>query len=175
MYIKRIILENVGPLSFLDIFLPFHEDSKPKPVVFVGENGSGKSILLSYIINALLSAQQELFENCEVEKHKVYKYRSPNYIKVGSQYYFGKIEFEEDLTCVEWQLNRTRKDFENEYGMTPIHKEWNDIPETETNLFKTNFNSKKKILEPIYSQNCILYFPPNRFEEPAWLNLTFHT
>jgi predicted ATP-binding protein involved in virulence len=170
MYLKRIILENVGPLGFLDISLPFDDDSKPKPVVFVGENGSGKSILLSYITNALLSAEQELFDNCEVEKGKVYKYRSQNYIKVGSQYSFGKVEFEEDLTCVEWQLNRTRQEFEKEYEMAPIHKEWNDIPENETNLFKPNFNSKKQKLKTIYNQNCILYFPPNRFEEPAWLN-----
>lgn len=170
MYLKRILLENVGPLGFLDFSLPFHEDSKPKPVVFVGENGSGKSILLSYIINSLLSAQQELFDNCEVEKGKVYKYRSPAYIKVGSGYSFGKVEFEEDLTCFEWQLNRARKDFEENNGMTPIHKEWNDIPEKETNLFKPNFNQKRQELETLYNQNCLLYFPPNRFEEPAWLN-----
>ena len=139
MYLKRVLLENVGPLDFLDISLPFNENSRPKPVIFVGENGSGKSILLSYIINALLSAQQELFENCEVEKGKVYKYRSPTYIKVDSKYSFGKIEFEENLTCIEWQLNRTRKDFENEYEMTPIHKEWSDIPENDTELFRPNF------------------------------------
>lgn len=170
MYLKRILLENVGPLGFLDFSLPFNEDSKPKPVVFVGENGSGKSILLSYITNSLLSAQQELFDNCEVEKGKVYKYRSPNYIKVGSEYSFGKVEFEDGLTCFEWQLNRTRKDLEENIGMPPIHKEWNDIPEKETTLFKPNFNQKKQKLETLYNQNCILYFPPNRFEEPAWLN-----
>lgn len=170
MYVKRVLLENVGPIDFLDISLPFNENSRPKPVIFVGENGSGKSILLSYIINALLSAQQVLFENCEVEKGKVYKYRSPSYIKIDSKYSFGKIEFEEELTCVEWQLNRTRKEFENEYKMTPIHKEWSKIPENDNELFLPNFNSKTQQLETIYNQNCILYFPPNRFEEPAWLN-----
>lgn len=170
MYVKRVLLENVGPIDFLDISLPFNENSRPKPVIFVGENGSGKSILLSYIINALLNAQQVLFENCEVEKGKVYKYRSPSYIKIDSKYSFGKIEFEEELTCVEWQLNRTRKEFENEYKMTPIHKEWSKIPENDNELFLPNFNSKTQQLETIYNQNCILYFPPNRFEEPAWLN-----
>ena len=170
MYLKSILLENVGPIDFLDISLPFKENSNPKPVIFVGENGSGKSILLSYIINALLSAQQELFDNCEVEKGKVYKYRSPSYIKMDSKYSFAKIEFEKDLTCLEFQLNQNRKKFEDTYGMTPIHKEWNNIPENDNNLFLPNFNSKRQQLETIYDQNCILYFPPNRFEEPAWLN-----
>ena len=33
----------------------------------------------------------------------------------------------------------------------------------------SSFNNEKQI-EKLFSQNCILYFPPNRFEEPAWLN-----
>jgi len=171
MYLKRIQLENVGPINSLDISFPFNEQSKPKPVVFVGENGSGKSILVSYIVNALLSAQQFIFENTEVEKGKVYKYRSPNYIKTGNQYSFGKIDFEKDLTCFEWQLTKSRKDFEKEYDSKPTRVEWNKIPEDNDNFISNNFNNQKKILEEIFNHNCILYFPPNRFEEPAWLNL----
>jgi len=38
MYIKKITLENVGPISNLEIELPFHENDKPKPIVLVGEN-----------------------------------------------------------------------------------------------------------------------------------------
>ena len=39
------------------------------------------------------------------------------------------------------------------------------------NYFDSNINgSKEDAVKNIFSQNCILYFPPNRFEEPAWLN-----
>ena len=47
MYVRRIRLENYGPIPNLDIKLPFNDD-RPKPVVLVGENGSGKSIVLSH-------------------------------------------------------------------------------------------------------------------------------
>ena len=53
MYAKRIQLTNYGPIDRLDIPCPFDGD-KPKPIVLVGENGSGKSILLSHIVNGLL-------------------------------------------------------------------------------------------------------------------------
>jgi ABC-type sulfate/molybdate transport systems ATPase subunit len=45
MYLE-CLLENVGPLEFVDLSLPFDEDGNSKPLVLVGRNGSGKSILL---------------------------------------------------------------------------------------------------------------------------------
>ena len=44
MYAKRIEIEYYGPISQLEIDLPFDNDI-PKPIVLVGENGSGKSIV----------------------------------------------------------------------------------------------------------------------------------
>ena len=57
MYAKRVQIHNYGPIEHLDIALPFDGDN-PKPALLVGENGSGKSILLSHIVNGLLAAQQ---------------------------------------------------------------------------------------------------------------------
>ena len=44
MYVKRIVLENVGPIQKIDYEFPFEPEGNPKPVVLVGPNGSGKSI-----------------------------------------------------------------------------------------------------------------------------------
>lgn len=57
MYTKRIQIHNYGPIDRIDISFPF-EDDNPKPVLLVGENGSGKSIVLSHIVNGLITAQQ---------------------------------------------------------------------------------------------------------------------
>ena len=37
-------------------------------------------------------------------------------------------------------------------------------------LDSTIFNENQNKIREIFSRNCALYFPPNRFEEPAWLN-----
>ena len=50
MYTTRVQLTNYGPFETIDIDLPF-DGEVPKTVVLVGENGSGKSILLSHIVN----------------------------------------------------------------------------------------------------------------------------
>ena len=60
MYTKRIQLVNYGPVSKLDIEFPF-ENATPKPVVLVGANGSGKSVLLSHIVNGLVKAKDIVY------------------------------------------------------------------------------------------------------------------
>ena len=79
MYAKHVQIANYGPIERLSITFPIDEDG-PKPIVLVGENGSGKSVLLSHIVNGLMLAQQSAYPDTpEVEVGKVYKLRSPQY------------------------------------------------------------------------------------------------
>ena len=57
MYVKRIRLENYGPISNLDIELPFDND-RPKPASCSSvRTDQGKSIVLSHIANGMLDAK----------------------------------------------------------------------------------------------------------------------
>ena len=108
MYTKRIQLINYGPIEKLDIEFPFNA-ATPKPVVLVGENGSGKSILLSHIVNGLLSARERAYpDSPEVESGRVYKFRTGSYIRSGSEYYFAKVDFEEGLSVTEMHLKKQK-------------------------------------------------------------------
>ena len=52
-----------------------------------------------------------------------------------------------------------------------IHDALNKIKPEENDHFDSNFSlSNKDNVENIFFQRCVLYLPPNRFEEPAWLN-----
>ena len=98
MYAKRVQIINYGPIGELDIEFPFDGDV-PKPVVLVGANGSGKSILLSHIVNGLTSAKDHAYpESPEIETGKVFKLRSGSYIKSGGECYFAKADFEDGLS-----------------------------------------------------------------------------
>ena len=174
MYTKRIQLINYGPIEKLDIEFPFEGDV-PKPIVLVGENGSGKSILLSHIVNGLLLAKDVVYsETPEVETGKVYKIRSNSYIKSGNEYYFAKVDFEEGLSVREMGLRMLKRDYESTpIGSLEVDAQgiWNKIRPENNDYFDSSFslNNKHKV-EDNFTQNCVLYFPPNRFEEPAWLN-----
>jgi hypothetical protein len=170
MFLKRIELENVGPIERCILNFPFDENGNPKPSVIVGENGSGKSIVISHIVNALFSARQELFDNTEVEKSYLYKVISPSYIKTGEGYYFVKVLFEGDLQSIEWSLNHKRKDFEESRGYCPFNPDWGNIPEHESTRFWENFSQHRTALTDFIKKSCLLYFPANRYEDPAWLN-----
>lgn len=174
MYVKRMQLVNYGPIDQLDITFPFEGDT-PKPVLLVGENGTGKSILLSHIVNGLVSAKGIAYpETPEVESGKVYKLRSSSYVKSGSEYYFGRVDFEDSLFLTEIRSHKQRREYETlpaGPSEPDIHDAWNKMKPEENDHFDSSFsrNSKDKV-EGLFFQRCVLYFPPNRFEEPAWLN-----
>ena len=173
MYAKKIQIENYGPIDRLEIVFPFNGDN-PKPVLLVGQNGSGKSILLSHIVNGLMAAQSIIYpENSEVEKRRVYKLRSPTYIKSGSEYLWAKIEF--DLGFLqEFFLKHQKEKFNKKpkFSFESINQIWGTMSQDRQEEFSHNFSRfdpKHNTSNP-FKENCILYFPPDRFEEPAWLN-----
>ncbi|MCZ4090606.1 AAA family ATPase [Sinorhizobium psoraleae] len=170
MYLKRIEIENNGPIEYLNYELPFDDESRPKPVVFVGQNGTGKSILLSHIVNAMISAKSAVYKDTEVEKGMVYKLRSASYISHRKDFYRAYMHFENNFHIGEIQASLNRKQFEDVKGYTPADKHWNNIQENGSSVITTDFFQRETELRDILSEFTLLYFPPNRFEEPAWLN-----
>ena len=177
MYVKRIQLANYGPIQELDISFPFGEE-RPKPVLLVGENGSGKSILLSHIINAMINAKDAVYqESSEIDAGKVFKLRSSTYISTGAEYYFARVDFEAGLFTREMRLRRPKSDYaEPPMGPngTGIEAWGASFGQDEIDHFDTNIrpypDEKWTEMSGIVSGNCLLYFPSNRMEEPARLN-----
>ena len=174
MYARRIQLVNYGPIDHLDIAFPFKGDT-PKPVLLVGENGSGKSILLSHIVNALVSAKNVAYPDTpEVETGKVFKLRSGSYVKSRSEYYFAKVDFEEDVSVTEIRSQKLKREYESmPTGISDSDAQdaWNNMnPEKADHFDSSSISNNQSRIEDIFSKRCVLHFPPNRFEEPAWLN-----
>lgn len=172
MYVKRIQIENYGAIDSLDInFLV--DDSKPKPIVIVGINGSGKSLLLSHIVNALISTQARAYpDSPEVESGKVYKLRSSRYIRVGREYSTARVDFLDSPSTLELTLTNFKKDSERiPSGLieTDFKRLFEKLPQDAQSVFEHNIDQQKAT--SLLEENCALYFPPNRFEDPAWLNI----
>ena len=174
MYAKRIQIINYGPISNLDLELPF-EGEVPKPVVLVGENGSGKSILLSHIVNGLMTAKDRAFpESPEVQTGKVFKIRSSSYIRSGRESSFGRVDFENELFASEILLSHQKREYEaipTDINVSEASVTWDRMDSDLTSFIHSSvYDTTQTKLQEILSRNCVLYFPPNRFEEPAWLN-----
>ena len=174
MYIHDIQLTNCGPIDNLNVIFPFAQ-GRPRPVVLVGPNGSGKSIVLSHIVNGLLSAQAVAFPDTpEVESGKVYKVRSPAYVTSGAEFSLARVTYEAGLVVGELITRQRRSDYEHPPAALPggdAATWWGRVPPNQNSHFHSTIdgNNRSTILD-LFDTNCVLYLPPNRFEEPAWLN-----
>lgn len=170
MYFKSIEIENIGPIDLAQIEFPMN-GAQPKPIIIVGENGTGKSIFLSHLVNSLIAGKQEVFDDGEVEQGKVYKYRSPSYIKSGKDFSYSSVKFQTGIEVQECQLNRLKSDFEHILGYTSSKKVWSQIQSNESSIFYSTFDNHIDATSNLFKKQCCLFFPVNRFEEPAWLNI----
>ena len=125
----------------------------------------------SYLLNPLMAAQQVAFDDTEVESDRVYKLRSPQYIKTGETFSYAHVMFGDNFTCYEWQLSLPREQYETQLGCCPVvDKSFGEIPAHETSVFNPEFIQRQVDVTKQFYSNCVLYFPANRFEQPAWLN-----
>lgn len=177
MYVKRIRIENYGPVSNLDIEAPFVED-RPQPVVLVGENGSGKSIVLSHIVNGMIEAKHAAYpESRETDTNKVFKIRDPKYVATGSEYGFGRVDFERNQFIEELILQRYKRHYSDPpmNSGTAARSFWDSLDEGFGQHYRTSFAQAgadgQSVAVDVFGSNCLLYFPPNRFEDPSWLNV----
>ena len=186
MQFRRIQLQNYGPIESLDFEFPFENDT-PKPVVLVGANGSGKSIVLSHLVNALSQAQQVAYPaSPEVPEGKVYKSRSNLYVRHGGSYSYARVEADADFVLEEL---RTHQEKEDEAEPPPDMVDssalalWNNMETGSNDAFKSNITGPslgggliandigKKVADD-YRRSCALFLPPDRSEAPAWVNPT---
>lgn len=175
MYLKFIHNVNVGPIEDAKITFPFNENNKlPKPVVVVGENGTGKSVLLSNIVDSFYLIANAAFDNAmktdDVSaRQQFYKIITGQEIRSNEKYMYSYIQYQDkniDETSIEYLFKSgdlSTEDFCRFENVSHQKFSWND----ETNYKDVKFDEKKA--ESIFNNNVICYFPPSRYEKPNWL------
>lgn len=173
MKVRKIRIKNIGPIGNLKVNFSTDKE-KPFPIVFVGLNGSGKSIVMSYIVDAFIEFKRKFYEDIETESSKYFKVSSLSYVKSGEEYGFCEIFFEEAekeyfysevLNLLEWE--KFKEKFEKEKlnikGFNLSDPKFKEIG-------MQKFYSMGEDLKKIVDNNVFLYFPWNRTEVPAWIN-----
>lgn len=176
MFLDRVIMENVGPIDKLDIKFPFDKDGKPKPIIFVGENGKGKSTVLSNIVDSLFEfAKQSFNDITEINKNggtPYFKVLSSRNTKIGCEYSFSFINFVDEKDGEKLNFQYMEKIGKLSYeecknktdGMLNLSSFGNDI---ERKKYQT---IDKPYFEKEFEKKSICFFPPNRYEKPNWMN-----
>lgn len=178
MYLKRIHNVNVGPIEDAEIIFPFDEKNNPKPVVIVGENGMGKSVLLSNIVDSLYEFAGQAFSDA-VKKvdfglsSAYYKIVTGQEIHYGKKFMYSWIEYED----------KNSNDKKATYLFRDGEFNLEEFCERENITNKKNLcNSKepkrifidKKQAEKLFVENAVCYFPPNRYEKTNWMGKSYY-
>ena len=179
MYLKTIHSVNIGPIDDVKINFPFNEDKTPKPVVLVGENGTGKSILLSNIVDSFYELAGKSFDDALKKDNlsfnqEFYKIIASQEIKIGKTYLYAYILYENEdspnnsIKYLFKSGSLSANDFYDLEGMKPDDFTWKDIENYK------NVRVDHQEVKNIFAKNVFCYFPPSRYERPNWLGIKYY-
>jgi hypothetical protein len=170
MYLKRLFVENCGPVRRLNVSLPL-VNGNPKPLILAGENGSGKTNLLSIVADALFEAAAKHYTDVVNSANGVvrpwFRILGPWTISAGASGACVFLEFD----------NQARSAFYREkIGSVATAEVAERLPESMKTIAAWGEGATKEFLASeedcklIFEQGVYLYFPSSRSETPHWLN-----
>jgi len=175
MYLRECLVENIGPISALDITLDLDTFGNPKPVILVGKNGTGKTIFLAYVLDALAELAKNKFSDIAIGQQighsPFFKVTSGGDIRSLSGSSLCLLEFSDadNKFCYVEKVGQidpqsyTRKLI----GRFESVQSW---PENEP-VYKVAIGDEKQI-ETFFQTGSVCFFPSSRHERPHWLNFS---
>lgn len=177
MYLKACQVKNVGPIDSLYFLSPFNIDGTPKPLILVGRNGSGKSILLSIFVDALTlfaqTAYYDILKGRDGSRIPLFRLLGTTNQKINTEFAIALLKFDdigseksfyyvEKTGKLEYSdyVNSLPNEFNKLSGLEPWQPfvDYKGITESEENY------------EKIFKSCSICFFPASRKETPHWLN-----
>lgn len=176
MYIKKLIYKNVGPIEYVSITPSFTSEGNPKPILLVGENGTGKSTIISNIVDALYVMGSKAYDNVykfsESNTQQYYKAILHSDIHSGESAMFSCIQFDDDNQNFIYLFksgNLTKEEIQLQVENISLDGLNGKLGE---NYKEFSINRTKS--EDIFNKNVICYFGPDRYEKPIWLGSKYY-
>jgi AAA domain, putative AbiEii toxin, Type IV TA system len=174
MHVKKIRLQNYGPMKDISIEPRIDANGNPIPLLLVGTNGSGKTILLSSILDAFVEAKRRSFrEISETKTGKYAKLASSQYISSNATFLSARITFDIDNTDLHFDEIVANIDHQQLREQQPdlyleVPQLGNDPIFSDGGFFK-RVNPNAQQIKAITSLP-FLYLPTFRYELPSWLS-----
>ncbi len=174
IYIKQLRDKNVGPLTDICIDFPFNDNGNPKPIVLVGENGTGKTTILSNIVDALFEMAGKVFTNAlypnDQNGYQFFKIVTPTEIHTGTSFLYSYISFASanNPKYIFKSGDLSVNVFKSLIGDSSLNISW-DEQENKKLVF-----ADKEDISKIWENNVLCYFGPDRYEKPYWMGNKYY-
>ena len=171
MYLHEIFLQNTGPISECHVKPPFDENGNPQPIVIVGPNGSGKTIFLSYIVDALAEFAKKAFTDTVPSdglNTPFFRVIHSMAIRSGQRFSLSLLHFKANSDNLYYCEKSGRLEAASySPSVKPVfNRVWNWS--TEEN--HKNISANEKTVETEMKNGAYAFFPASRREDPDWLN-----
>lgn len=169
MYLKQLIDKNIGPISDVTINFPFLDNGDPKPVIFVGENGTGKTTILSNIVDAFYEMAGKAFDNAnqpdERNGYQYFKAILPSEIHSGASFLYSYLVFTTSKMprYLFKSGNISVDEVKEQTGDKDLSISWKGSEN------KKIVTADKDTINQIWGNNVLCYMGPDRYEKPAWM------
>jgi hypothetical protein len=180
-YLKELGLFNTGPIGNLEIKAEFTEFENPKPIVLVGSNGSGKTIAISSIVDAIYEFQcgagfQDILP-AQGDGRAYWKINGASITQVGTDKSISWVSFNDanNKEDGKWTYYDKNGSFSNdEWNRLKISTPFpgDTLASNDGNPKTTNIENKKELAEKIFLKSSYCYFPAHRADSPFWANVT---
>lgn len=178
MYIDYLSYKNIGPIVDLEYCFRKNTNGVPLPLILVGKNGSGKSILLSNIVDAIYEIAGQEYNNALVpsqDGHQYYKTIMPAHITFGKKYMVAHIGFTHSEKQIEYIFKSGEiafDDFEKlNSGGIAVDKKLNW---KETQSYK-GITATQSDVSSVFEKEVMCFFGPNRYMKPSWMGSKYYT
>ncbi|MEG4208503.1 AAA family ATPase [Microcoleus sp. S13_B4] len=175
MYLRECLIENVGPITELDVSLSLDHAGNPKPLILVGKNGTGKTIVLAYILDALAELAKRKFSDIAIGQQMgqspFFKVTSRGDIRSLSGSSLSLLEFSDadsNFCYIEkvGQIDPQGYALKIKERFKPVQY-W---PENEP--FHKVVTGDENRIETFFQTGTVCFFPSSRHERPHWLNVS---
>ena len=171
MYLHEIFLQNTGPISECHVKPPFDATGNPQPIVIVGPNGSGKTIFLSYIVDALAEFAKKAFTDTVLSdglNTPYFRIVQPAAIRSGQRFSLSLLHFKannDDLRYCEKSGVLESASYSPSVKSTfaPVWN-WSTVENHK------DVSVNQKTVETEMTNGAHAFFPASRREDPDWLN-----
>ena len=171
MYLTKILINNLGPIERAYIEPQFDPKGTPKPILLVGANGGGKTVLLSTLAEALIEAAALKFEKVtpvEPGGRNWYKISGGTSIRSGKK---------GSLCSVELMATGGKKlHFIDKGGVIDASVIREHIPAELCGSIPTNSKPHKAFYDKDsdavgeFKNGVYCFFTADRSDKPSWLN-----
>ena len=174
MYLNEIFLQNTGPISECHVKPTFDENGNPQPIVIVGPNGSGKTIFLSYIVDALIEFAKKSFHDIvrtmDGLRNPYLRIIGPATVRSGQSFSLSLLRFKTTDSNLYYYEKVGTLDPSSNFFDPDLKSVFTPVWNWPTGGNHKDVSANEKTVEAEMTNGAYAFFPASRREDPDWLN-----